>query len=294
MTASVEVENAHLRYGSVTAISDMSFTLQPERIYGLLGRNGSGKTSLLSLLAGFQKPTAGRVAINGENPFENESTMKQTCFIRESGNTYQEDICAGGALALASLFRTEWDAGYAASLARLFQLPLDRDVSKLSRGQRSALGITLGLASRTGLTIIDEAYLGMDAPSRELFYTELLREYSRWPRTVILSTHLIDEVSPMLEEILIIDQGRLIAHEDRDTICARGVWVTGSAEVVDSYVADMTCLCERELGRTKSVMVYGFLDDEQRHHARNRGLELSPVGLQELFTHLTAGEEVDQ
>ena len=89
--------------------------------------------------------------------------------------------------------------------------------------------MVVGLAARAPLTIFDESHLGLDAPSRYAFYDELLADYAERPRTVILSTHLIEEVSRLFEEVVIIDRGRLVLHEETDAVRARGVAVTGPA-----------------------------------------------------------------
>jgi ABC-2 type transport system ATP-binding protein len=107
------------------------------------------------------------------------------------------------------------------------------------------------------------------------------------PRTVVISTHLIDELSPLFEEVVIIDDGRLVLQDETEALRARGADVTGPAEVVDRFVAGHTVLRERQLGRTKSAMVYGGLDEQDRRQARDAGLDLGPVALQDLFVHLT-------
>lgn len=83
MNIQVEVQNVSLQYKNFPALKNISFTLAESKIYGLIGRNGAGKTSLLSLLASFREPTSGKILINGGEPFENPSVMEQVCFIYE-------------------------------------------------------------------------------------------------------------------------------------------------------------------------------------------------------------------
>lgn len=147
--------------------------------------------------------------------------------------------------------------------------------------------MTLGLASRAPVTIFDEAYLGMDAPSRYTFYEELLNDYMETPRTFILSTHLIEEVGSLFEEVLILDQWRLIMHEETEALRARGATISGPGEMVDRFVEGLTVLGEQTLGKTKSVTVFGELTEDRHRRANAEGLELGPVSLQDLFVHLT-------
>src|SRR6201746_2103618 len=97
-----------------------------------------------------------------------------------------------------------------------FRLPTNRRIKKLSRGQLSAVGVIVGLASRAPLTFFDEPYLGLDAVARQLFYDRLLADYAEHPRTVVLSTHLIDEISNLLENVLVLDHGRLTLDAPAD------------------------------------------------------------------------------
>ncbi|WP_138755704.1 ABC transporter ATP-binding protein [Paenibacillus sinopodophylli] len=286
MTLGIEVKSLQLNYGSFRAIKDVSFTLAGGKIYGLLGRNGSGKTSLLSILASFREQTSGVVAIGGEAPFENAKIMEQVCFIQESGYM-QDSTSVADVLRLSESCWPNWDREYAARLIQLYELPLKKRLSALSRGMKSALGVTVGLASRAPVTIFDEAYLGMDAPSRYAFYEELLQDYMETPRTFILSTHLIEEIGTLFEEVLILDQGHLIMHEETDALRSRGATITGPDEVVDRLTEGLTVLGEQQLGRTKSVTVFGELTKEQRKLALAEGIELGPVSLQDLFVHLT-------
>src|SRR5690606_6966060 len=98
---------------------------------------------------------------------------------------------AAEALKMASEIRPDWDEALAGRLVERFEIPIRKRVSALSRGKKSALGVTIGMASRAPLTMFDESYLGMDAPSRYAFYEELLADYSAQPRTFVISSHLI-------------------------------------------------------------------------------------------------------
>lgn len=286
MPPTIDIQNLDVRYGDTTAVDNLNVRLAGGRIHGLLGRNGSGKTSLLGILAAFRQASSGRVLVDGEDPFENAAVMRSMCFVREDLDVYPSDSVKH-ALAFAAQWNPNWDDEYAKSLAERFELPLRRPVNKLSRGMKSALGVTIGLASRAPLTIFDEAYLGMDAPSRYAFYDELLADYMTHPRTIIMSTHLIDEVSSLFEEVLIIHRGALVAQDDTDALRTRGAAVVGPANAVDELTADLTVLGEQQLGATKSATVYGQLPATFEQQARAVGVDLGPVALQDLFVHLT-------
>ncbi|HEX5167349.1 MAG TPA: ATP-binding cassette domain-containing protein, partial [Thermomicrobiales bacterium] len=195
MTMAVETRGLTLRYGEKTALDNLSFALDGGKIYGLLGRNGSGKSSLLSVLAAFRKADAGEVLVGGEPVFENPAITEQICLIRESVDVFERSATIESVLGFTSAIRPGWDAEYAGRLLDAFELDPRQKVKDLSRGKQSALGAILGLASQAPLTMFDETYLGMDAPSRYCFYEELLADYIAHPRTMIVSTHLIEEVA---------------------------------------------------------------------------------------------------
>jgi ABC-2 type transport system ATP-binding protein len=289
VTHSVEVKDLTIRYGDTVAVDGLSLRLEGGKIYGLLGRNGSGKTSVLSAVSAFRRATSGAVLVDGAEPFENAALTRQICFVRDRVDAQDSD-CARGVLRIARALRPNWDEEYAQALIERFRLPLKKRIGALSRGARSALSVTIGLAARAPLTIFDESYLGMDAPSRYAFYDEVLNDYMAHPRTIIISTHLIEEVGSLFEEVVIIDKGRLVAHDETEALRTRGVAVTGPAEVVAAFTEGHTVLGAQRLGGTISTTIYGQLSDEERARAREAGLDLGLVGLQDLFVHLTAEE----
>lgn len=241
------------------------------------------------MLAGFQRQTAGTVLVDGEPVFENPTATGQVCLVRGTGDQLSQAVSVRDLLSFASRLRPTWDAAYAAELIERFAVPTGRTPAKLSHGKRCAVGITMGLASRAPITIFDESYLGLDAPSRYAFYDALLADVLEHPRTVIISTHLIEEVGSLFEDVLILDEGKLLLHEEADTLRGAGAAVTGETTLVDSFTIGLDVLGEKTLGRTKSATVYGPLDDKRRAQTQEVGLELGPIALQDLFVHLTSG-----
>ena len=286
MSFAVEVRDLTVRYGRSTAVDRVSLSLEPGLIYGLLGRNGAGKTSLLSTIAAYQRPSSGTILVDGEDPYENARVMAEISLVREGGDFPEEKI--KGVLDFAARLRPRWDAALAAELVDRFELPLDKKPTQLSRGKRSALGVVDGLASRAPLTMFDEAYLGLDAPSRYAFYDALLADYAEHQRTIVLSSHLIEEVERLFERVVILDAGRVLLDEDAESLRARGRTVTGPTAVVEDFVTGMRVVARTALGPTLQVTVVGELPENDTERAAAAGLELGAVPLQDLFVHLTA------
>lgn len=210
MNYAVEINRLTKSFSQVTAIDEVSFSLEAGKIYGLLGRNGAGKTTIMHMITAQLFPTSREIKVFGQHPYENNRVLSQICFIKES-QKYPDSFRVIDVLEAAQAFFPNWDRDYAYSLIEEFRLPLKRGMKKLSRGMLSSVGIVIGLASRAPLTIFDEPYLGLDAVARNLFYDRLLEDYSEHPRTVVLSTHLIDEVSNILEHVIVIDRRKASA-----------------------------------------------------------------------------------
>jgi len=286
MTAVIEVHNLTKRYKTKNALDNVSLSIEGGAIYGLLGRNGAGKTTLMSILTAQNFESSGTVKVFGEHPYENAPVLSRICFVRES-QKYPDDATPRHAFKAASLFFKNWNQEFAEQLIADFQLPMKQTIKKLSRGQLSAVGVIIGLASRAEITFFDEPYLGLDAVARQIFYDRLLDDYAEFPRTIILSSHLIDEVSNLIEHVVVIDDGQILVNEDTDSLRDRAVTVVGDAAAVDAWAGGREVLHSESLGRVRSVTVLGALSADERAEVTASGLDLAPVSLQQLIVRLT-------
>ncbi|WNQ11086.1 ABC transporter ATP-binding protein [Paenibacillus aurantius] len=286
MNPVVEVRHLTKTYGKIDAVKDVSFKLEEGKIYGLLGRNGAGKTTIMHMLTAQLFATSGELKVFGQAPYENEEVLRRLCFIKES-QRYPDIFRIVDVLESAASFFPNWDRAYAYALVEDFRLPLDRWMKKLSRGMLSAVGVIIGLASRAPLTFFDEPYLGLDAVTRALFYDRLREDYTEHPRTIVLSTHLIDEVSPLLEHVLVIRDGRLIVDEDADNLRGRAVTVMGPAAGVEAFATGKEVMDRQAFGGMLTMTVMAPGGEAVRRQAKELGLELSPVSLQQLIVRLT-------
>jgi ABC-2 type transport system ATP-binding protein len=286
----IKAINLQLSYGNDRVLHNINFEIGEPKIYGLLGRNGAGKTSLLSILGSLREPTSGQLLVNGKEPFENAEIMQQVTFMYNkdfSGETARpssmiEDI---------NRYRPNFNLKYAKELLKKFKLKDEKALYKLSTGKQSAFNVVVGLASRSPITIFDEVYLGMDAPARDLFYKELLKEQERHPRMIILSTHLVSEMDYLFDEVIIINEGNLLMHEPYDDLVSRGVTVVGNKQAVNAFAKNKEVLNEEQLGDTRSITLYGALSETDNTSAKELGLSIGPVSLQDLFIQLTKEDD---
>jgi ABC-2 type transport system ATP-binding protein len=283
MTTAISVAGLTRRYRDQVALDDVSVEIAAGSITGLLGRNGAGKTTLLRVLAGQEFPSSGSVRVLGGPPAENDHVLRRMTFVREDQD--YPDIKVRHALRAASWFYPNWDADLADSLLADFDLPSGKAVKKLSRGMRSALGIVIGLAARAEVTLFDEPYAGLDAVARQVFYDRLLADYAECPRTIVLSTHLIDEAAALFESVVVIDRGRVVLEAAADGLRGIATTVSGPVLAVDEFTAGRPAWNRRRLGSQASVVTVGQLDEDCQARARSLGLDLSPLTLQQLVVH---------
>jgi ABC-2 type transport system ATP-binding protein len=279
------------RYRDQIALDNVSLTVEPGTITGLLGRNGAGKTTLMRVVTGLEFPTAGDLRVFGQVPAENDEVLRRMVFVREE--QVYPDFRVEHAIRVASWFYPNWDEGLARQLLTDFDLPPRRRIKRLSRGMRSTVGIVIGLAARAELTLFDEPYAGLDAVARQLFYDRLLAEFAEHPRTILLSTHLIDEVADLLEHVVLLDHGRVVLDAPADDVRGTGMTVNGPALAVEEFVAGRTVWHRQRLGSRASVTIADPLDLAAQAQARALHLSLEPLSLQQLLVH-AAGTSADE
>jgi ABC-2 type transport system ATP-binding protein len=283
MTPTISVTGLTRRYRDQLALDDVTFDIDGPSITGLLGRNGAGKSTLMRVIANQEFASAGTVRVFGASPVENDAILRRMILVREDQSF--PDIKVHQALQAASWFHPNWNGELAESLVRDFDLPGSRMVKKLSRGMRSALGIVIGLAAQAEITLFDEPYAGLDAVARRLFYDRLLASYAENPSTVILSTHLIDEVADLLERVVMIDHGRIVLDAAADDVRGTATTVSGPVAAVEEFVAGRQLWDRRRMASQESVVVAGALGDRDWVRARELHLNLESLSLQEVMVH---------
>ncbi|RLP82293.1 ABC transporter ATP-binding protein [Mycetocola lacteus] len=285
MTNHLVLDGVTRRFGSHTALDGVSFTLPTGSICGLLGRNGAGKTTLLSLIAGQDLPSAGTVHINGHSPFEHAPTLAEINLVRDN-QRYPDDFTVRNVLTIAPRFLPHWDARFARQLAAGFRVPLDQSVKKFSRGQLSAVAIVLGLASRAPLTLMDEPYLGLDVNARRYFHEALVRDVAEHPRTVILSTHHVEESESLFDRVLIVDSGRILLDADIEEIPDLAFTVSGRDDAIRELTVGMEVLRLQTVPGLASATIRGTADDAFLARADAVGARIQGVSVADLVTAL--------
>ena len=278
-------------YGGREVLRDISLTLEPGRIYGLIGRNGAGKTTLLSILTAQNPATGGTVSLDGQPVWENRKSLEKLCFSRELTANAESGLAAMKVkeyLRIASIYYPGWDKEMEKRLVELFQLNTRKKLAKLSKGMLSMVTIIVAICSKAPYTILDEPVAGLDVVAREQFYKLLLEEYTETGRTFVVSTHIIEEASDILEEVIVLHEGRLLLMEETQSLLERVRHVSGKAEEVDAATAGLELHHTETVGRSKGVTV--FLQPGQSVD-ETRDVSVQPVSLQRAFVALCGEEE---
>lgn len=278
----IKVNNISKVFGTNRAVDDVSISFEKGKIYGLLGRNGAGKTTLLNLITNRLLPTSGSITIDGKIAMENDQAQDNVYMTCEE-SFYPETDTVKKVFKVTKMFYPDFDDAYAADLCKRFGLDMNKKLKTLSTGYSSIYKVITAICSGAEYVLLDEPVLGLDANHRELFYRCLLESYANNPRTFIISTHLIEEVTNVIEEVIIIKEGKVIRNQSCEELLSCGYTVSGPASAVDSYAKGRQILGESTIGGLKTVSILG----KYQKNEIPQGIEISKLDLQKLFIELT-------
>ncbi len=289
MEIGISIKGVTHQFGKSPVFEKLDLDFEKNKIYGLLGKNGSGKTTLLNLIGGQLGLQEGEIRLWGEQAGHTPTILEKVCLVteREFGN---EEEKVKNIFKLYQGFYENYNVALEKRLCEYYKLPLNKPYKKYSRGMKSLVSNIIGICSRAELTLFDEPTLGLDAVNREQIYSILLEDYIQNPRTIILSTHLIEEVQHLLEKVVIIDKGQVLVHDEIEALKERAWIITGDRQAL----VQLECLKGKEikaqLGNRASMSYYGLLSKEDKKKMAEQGIQVENIGLQQLFIEWTKGE----
>ncbi len=208
MSAALETTGLGKRYKRAWALRDCSLRLPAGRVAGLVGPNGAGKTTLLHLAVGLLRPDEGSVCVLGEAPDGNAELLARVGFVAQDTPLY-EDFTPDELIAMGSRLNSSWDTSLARSRLESLGIPLDRKVGKLSGGQRAQVALSLALAKRPELLLLDEPFASLDPLARREFLQGLMGAVAEAGTTVLLSSHLLADLERVCDYLVILHAGRV-------------------------------------------------------------------------------------
>lgn len=278
---SIEIKNVIKKYKNVTAIDRVSFSFEHGKIYGFLGRNGAGKSTLINIIANRIFADSGEVTID-DIPAKENMGIHDKIFCMSEADLYDESLKIKDHFKWIDQFYDGFDKGKAFKIAKKFNLDTNKKLKALSKGYQSIFKLTVALSLNVPYVIFDEPVLGLDAIHRNLFYELLLEDYSTNGKTIILATHLIEEVANIIEEVILIDNGKILLQDSVDALLKNAYSVSGLVHEVDNYCLDKNVISYDELENLRIAYVMG----EKPSMSKIGNLSFSAMNLQKLFVKL--------
>ena len=290
-TTLVEAKNLSVSYGAKRAVDGVSFTIPKGRVVGLLGHNGAGKTTLMKAMVGLAQ-AQGELAVLGLNPIKDRVQLLQSaCYIPDVAILPRwarvEDL-----IAIMSGLHPKFSADRARTLLRRTSVNLRDKVKTLSKGMVVQAHLALVAAIDARLMILDEPTLGLDVLSRKAFYEMLLDEWCDGERSVLISTHQVEEIESLLSDVLMLNEGKLVLSISLEDMDRRFVALSHDANVADQMAAAHPLLKYRVQGAGVSPFASIF-DGEPPANVQALGKRMRP-SLVDLFVALTRKPELDR
>ena len=311
----IRAENLSKSYGRIEAVNSIDFHIEKGEIIGFLGPNGAGKSTTMNMITGYLAPSAGRILIDGIDMLEApEEAKKHIGYLPEQPPLYL-DLTVDEYLDFAAEFKKTPKSGRKADLEAIRDLVKIGDVRKrliknLSKGYKQRVGLAQALVGSPPLLILDEPTVGLD-PKQIIEIRELIRDLGK-EHTVVLSSHILPEISATCRRILIIDKGRIVASDTPENLSRRlsgatrlQLLVKGSPEAAKAALASLEGLGSlavsdgAENGVAEAILEAG--DERDIREATYRALaaadlpilQMRPMdlSLEDIFLNLTTQEE---
>lgn len=219
MTAALEASRLGKRYGGKWALSDCSLSIPTGRVVGLVGPNGAGKSTLLHLAVGLLAPSAGTISVLGARPGSGPQALARVGFLAQDSPTYDR-LTVATHLQMGRWLNPAWDDEFASSRISELELDVRQRAGTLSGGQRAQLALTLAVAKRPELLLLDEPVASLDPLARREFLSTLMEIVASRQVSVVLSSHLIADLERVCDYLVLLVSGRVAVSGDVDSLLA--------------------------------------------------------------------------
>lgn len=282
----IECHDVTKSYRSQIILDQLNFTIKENTLTGIIGRNGVGKTTLMKMIAGFIQEDSGNLSVFSERPFNSLKVSSNSIFIDDL-MSFPQSMTLNDILKECERFYFRWDHTLALRLLEYFELHPNIKPRVLSKGKRSTFNAIIGLASRSPLTIFDEPTTGMDAVVRKDFYRALLKDYLAHPRTILLSSHHVEEIEHLLEDVLLIHNKKVLFHDSITALQESFLHVTGKEQLILKHIQRQDAIASKDTGPYVIWTVKNQLSDETLNAMRKDHIRISPVSANEAYVTLT-------
>ncbi|WP_077302962.1 ATP-binding cassette domain-containing protein [Virgibacillus pantothenticus] len=270
-------------------LKDLTLSIQENTIIGVIGRNGAGKTTLLKILAGLWRGSSGNVRVFGEDPFNSLRVSANTIYISNE-MVFPSSLSLSALLTEAGRFYPSWNDRIARRLFDYFGFRSNDLYTQLSTGKRNTFNAIIGLASRCPITLFDEPTTGMDQAVRNDFYRALLKDYLEAPRTILFSSHHLEEIEELLEYVLLLDKGEKQFYLPMDELKHEAIGLTGRTELIYTYINGKTVIYQESMGADTTYVVVKA-NEVNMEKAKRLGIHVTPVSASDICVYVTSSEK---
>lgn len=272
-------------------IKNFSFNFLENQVYAIIGKNDSGQRELLNLISGKEKASDGAVFLDGLLLLDNESIHNRICYI-DGLTTFPDHLRIIDIFKLMSQFYPNWDTYYSYELISHFEMKHNSLFGHLNPSQKSLLIAILGLSSRAHITIFDNPVEKADLKARYDFFKFLYEHQEKYPRTFIIATSLIDEIDFLVNHLLLLDKGKLIATFSIQEMKENFRYLTGKTEVLKSLITGVKVIGVEERGKMLTVCIRQKLSKDEIRKYQKYLIKMSEVPIQKIVIYLINLREI--
>jgi ABC-2 type transport system ATP-binding protein len=273
----IETKGLGKRYGRTWALRDCTLAIPGGHVVALVGPNGAGKTTLLSLAVGLTRPTRGAVTVLGGEPAGSLAALDQIAFVAQDAPLYR-NLSVADMLHVARNLNQRWDADRARARLTALDIPPSKRVGELSGGQQAQLALTICLARRPGLLVLDEPLAMLDPLARHDFMASMMAAVAEDGVSVVMSSHVLAELERIADYLVMLSAGQVQVAGEVDDLLASHQMLTGPARETDKYAERMCVVQCRRAGAQAHLLVRTTAPTDPVPP----GWEAQPVTLEEL------------
>jgi ABC-2 type transport system ATP-binding protein len=273
----IETSGLGRRYGRTWALKDASVAIPAGYVVALVGPNGAGKTTLLHMSVGLTRPTTGQVTVLGSEPAGSPAALDQIAFVAQDAPLYK-NLSVADMLHLTRNLNRSWDQQRAETRLKELGIPLNRRVGKLSGGQQAQLALTVAVARRPRLLVLDEPLSSLDPLARHDFMASLMAAVAEGGLSVVLSSHVLADLERVADYLIVLSRGQVQVAGEVEGLLAEHTTLTGPAAAADDLAERLAVVYAHRAGTVAHVLVR----NNGAAEPAPSGWEAHPVGLEEL------------
>ncbi len=284
----IEVERVSKRFQGLEALRDVSLSVKPGSIYGLVGSNGAGKTTLLKLLAGIYRPDGGNLKIDAQPVYENEAVKSHVVFIPDALYHFPAYTIQDMAHFYARIY-PDWDQERFEKLKEVFKIEVNRRIRTLSKGMQRQVAFWMALSLLPEVMLLDEPLDGLDPVMRQKVKNLIIQDVAQREMSVVISSHNLRELEDICDYVGILHQGKMLLQKDLDDLKTdvHKIQIAFSTDLPPALLQDLDVVYREQRGSVMILIVRGGYEKIVQHLQAFQPaiLDILPLTLEEIFIY---------